>query len=67
MNLEKYKSIGTHWIDLYVNGDNVTYSHSFKVKYISKEIKQFIRKNNITTNIYRIQANDSIKCGCFCI
>ena len=24
-NLDKYKSIGTHWIALYVNGNNVTY------------------------------------------
>ena len=24
-NLDEYKSIGTHWVTLYVNGDNVTY------------------------------------------
>ena len=23
--IDQYKSIGTHWIALYVNGDNVTY------------------------------------------
>ena len=25
INLDKYKSIGTHWIALYVNAENITY------------------------------------------
>ena len=29
INLDEYKLIGTHWIALYVNGDNVTYFDSF--------------------------------------
>ena len=35
-NLDEYKSVGTHWITLYVNGDNVTYFDSFGVEYIPK-------------------------------
>ena len=35
-NLDEYKSIGTHWIVLYMNGDNVTYFDSFIFEYISK-------------------------------
>ena len=31
-------SIGTHWIALRVNGDNVTYFDSFGVEYIPKQI-----------------------------
>ena len=31
------KKIGTHWIALYVNGDNVTYFNSFVVKHIEKK------------------------------
>ena len=31
------ESIGTHWITLYVNGNNVTYFDSFGVKYIPKK------------------------------
>ena len=57
----------THWKALYVNGDNVTYIDSFGVEYIPKEIKKFIGNKNIRTMIYRIQANDSILCGYFCI
>ena len=32
-----------------------------------KEIKKFVGNKNIKTNIFRIQAYDSIMCGCFCI
>ena len=32
-----------------------------------QKIKKFIGNKNIITNIYRIQAYDSIMCGYFCI
>ena len=59
--------MGTHWMALYVLNNNVTYFDSFGVELISKEIKAFIRNKNIKTNIFRIQAYDSIMCGYFCI
>ena len=43
------------------------HSDSFGVEHIPKEIKKFIENKNITTNIYRLQAYDSIMCGYFCI
>ena len=67
INLDVYKSIRTHWIALYVIAENVTYFHKFGVAHIPKEIKKFIGNKNIITNIYRIQACDSIICGYFCI
>ena len=51
INLDKYESIGTHWIALYVNAENVTYFESFGVEYIPREIKILIGNKNITTNI----------------
>ena len=65
--LDEYKSIGTHRIALYVNGDNVTCFDNFGAEHIPKKIEEFIGKKNITTNIYRIQTNDSVMCGYFCI
>ena len=47
INLEEYKSIGTHWIVLYVNAENVTYFDSFEVELVPKEIKKFIGNKNI--------------------
>ena len=67
INFDELESVETHWIALYVSGDNVAYFYSFGVEYISKEMKKLIGNKNIMINIYRIQANDSIMCGYFCI
>ena len=66
INLDEFESIGTHWIDLYVNSNNVIYLDSFGVEHIPKEIKKLIGNKDIITNIYWIQAYDSIMCGYFC-
>ena len=66
INLDEYSDIGTHWIALWVN-NNVTYFGSFEVEHIPKEIKKFIGSKNVISNIFRIQAYDSIMCGYFCI
>ena len=67
VNLDEYSDIGTRWIFLYVQNNNVTYFNSFGVEHIPKEIKTFINSKNIKTNIFRIQVYNSIMCGYFCI
>ena len=60
-------------IVLNVNGNNrrasydVRYFNSFGPEHIPKEIKKFKGNKNITTNIYRIQAYNSIMQGYFYI
>ena len=50
------------------NDNNVTYFDSFVVEYIPKEIKKFINRSlSIKTNIFGIQAYDSIMCWYFSI
>ena len=44
INLDEYKSIGTHWIALYVNGNNIIHFDSFGVEHILREIKKFTGK-----------------------
>ena len=66
-NLDEYSDIGTHWVALYVSNNDVTYFDSFGVEHIPKEIIKFIGNKNIKTNIFRIQAYDSVMCGYFCI
>ena len=66
INLDEYESIGTHWIALCVNNNNVTYFESFWAENILKEIEKLIGNQNIITNIYRIQTFDSIMCGYYC-
>ena len=51
-----------------MHNNDATYFDSFGVEHILKEIKTFIdRSLSITTNIFRIQAYDSIMYGYFCI
>ena len=66
INIDEHYDTGTHWITLWVNNNNATYFNSFGVEHIPEEINAFITKN-IITNIFRIQAYDSIMCGYFCI
>ena len=63
INLDEYHDIGTHWVALYVNNKIVTYFDSFGVEHITKEIMKLIARKKIITNIYRIQAYDSIMRG----
>ena len=77
INLDECRDIGTHWVALYENNKTIIYFDSFGVEHIPKEIMKFIgneqsssakaRSKKIITNIYRIQAYDSIMCGYFCI
>ena len=63
INLDEYFDIRTNWVALYV-----TYFVSFGVEHIPKEITKLINGSlSITTNIFRIQAYDSIMCRYFCI
>ena len=66
INLDEYEPIGTHWIALYVNGNNITYFDSFGVENIPKEIKKLIGNKNIIASIYTIQAYNSIMCRYVC-
>ena len=47
------------------------YFDSFGVEHIPKKIehvpKEFVGNKNIIANIFRVQANDSVMCGYFCI
>ena len=52
---------------MYVNKNIVTYFDSFGVEHIPKQIMKYIAHKKIITNIYIIQAYDSIMCGYFCI
>ena len=66
INLDEYENTGTHWIALFVKPKHTVYFDSFGIEHIPKEINKFIR-NEIKSNIFRLQAYDSIMCGYYCI
>ena len=69
INLDHSENTGTHWIVIFMKNNEVIYFDSFGVEYIPKEIMKRIENSfkNIKSNIFRIQDNNSIMCGYFCI
>ena len=75
INLDEYENTGTHWIALFVKPKYTVYFDSFGIEHIPKESNKLIHckelghvvRNDIKSNIFRIQAYDSIMCGYFCI
>ena len=67
MNLDEYAEVGTHWIASFCKRSEIIYFDSFGVKHVPEEVKEFIRNKNIKANIFRVQANNLIMCGYFCI
>ena len=67
INLDEYADIGTYWIALTCSRSEIVYFDSFGVEYVPEEIKEFIGNKNIIANIFRVQANNSVMCGYFCI
>ena len=75
INLDEYENTGTHWVSLFVKTNEVIYFDIFGVEHIPKEINKFINNDTtkssslerIKSNIFRIQAYDSVMCEYFCI
>ena len=67
INLDEYADVGTHWVPLFCNRSEVVYFDSVGVEHVPEEIKEFVGNKNIIVNIFRVQANNSVMCGYFCI
>ena len=65
INLDEYPDVGTHWIALFCNRNEIIYFDSFGIEHIPEEIKQFLGNKNIKANIFQVQANNSVMCGYF--
>ena len=46
INLDEYADVGTHWIAIFCNRNEIFYFNSFGVEHIPEEIKEFIRNKN---------------------
>ena len=56
INLNEYADVGTHWIALFCNRNEIVYFNSFRIEHVPEEIKEFVRSKNITANIFLVQA-----------
>ena len=52
---------------LFSNRSEIVYFDSFGAEHVPAEIKEIIENKNITVNIFRVQANNSVMCRYFCI
>ena len=52
---------------LFCNRNEIVYFSSFSVEHVPKENKELVGNKNIKASIFRVQANDSVMCGYFCI
>ena len=55
INLDQYEDVGTYWIALFCNRNEIVYFESFGVEYVPEEIKEFVGNKNIKAKIFRIQ------------
>ena len=67
IKLDEYAYVGTHWIALFCNKNEIVYFDSFGVEHVPEEIKEFVGNKNTIANIFLVQANNLVMYGCFCI
>ena len=67
INLVEYADVGTQWIDLFCNRNEIVYFDSFDVEHVPEKIKEFVGNKNIIANIFQVQANNSAMCRYICI
>ena len=67
INLDEYADVGTPWIALFCNRSKIVYFNSFGVEHVPEGIEGFAGNKNIITNIFGVQANNSVMCRYFCI
>ena len=58
INLDEYANVGTHWIALFCNRNEIVYFDTFGVEHVPEEIKEFLENKTIKANIFRVQVND---------
>ena len=52
---------------LFCNRNEIVYFGTFNVEHVPKENKELVGNKNIKASILRVQANDSVMCGYFCV
>ena len=67
INFDEHTDVGKYWTALFCKRSEIVYFEIFGVEHVPEEIKEFIGNKNIKGNIFRVQANNLIICGYFCI
>ena len=65
--MNEYADVGTHWIALFCNRNEIVYFDSLGVEHVPEDIKEFIGNKNIKVNMFWVQAKNSVMCRYFSI
>ena len=52
INLDEYADVGTHWIALFCNRNEIVYFDSLGDEHVPEETEEFIRNKNIIANVF---------------
>ena len=66
-NLEVKQRKGNHWVSLFIDKKTDVYFDSFGIEYIPQEVLSKTKDKSITRKIFRMQDDDSIMYGFYCI
>ena len=55
------------WVSLFIDRNTAVYFDSFGIEHIREKLLNKVRDKSITHNIFRIEDNESIMCGFYCI
>ena len=67
ITLDEYAEVATHRAALFCNRSKIVYFDSLGVEHVPEETKEFIENKKIISKTFRVQVNNSIMCGYFCI
>ena len=60
------KETKTHWVSLFIDRNMAFYFDSFGIEYILQKLLNKI-KNNSVLHTFRVQSDDSVICGFYCV
>ena len=67
INADDKPSKEAHCVSLFIDKNTDVYFDSFGNEYIPQDVLKKIKDKSTTHIIFRIQSNDSILCGFYCI
>ena len=67
INIDEKQSKRTQWVSLFIDRHITVYFDSFRIEYIPQEALSKIKYISIINNIFRMQDDDSIMRGFYCI
>ena len=65
--IDDKKSRGTHRVTLFIDRNTTGYFDSFEIEYILQNALSKVKDKSVIKKLFRIQDNDSIMGGSYCI